>query len=240
MNNVVLNRWFLTTGNEEALHLLIQKHYQQVYNYVFTFLKNHPDADEITNDTFFKVFKERKTIKYPEKLVSWLYTTAKNAAIDRLRNRQRDVNRITELSTLDNSDGERIAAAASMLAAQQTQQAENVQYLLTGLRRLLSEKDLAVVEYRLDGLNPKQIGEAIGSTAEAVQKRWERLLKWLRPIARQLDELIENLPSQEQKVMERYLDNQPLEIISEKLGISPVDVKACVKRVIKRWKKDIK
>ena len=65
----------------------------------------------------------------------------------------------------------------------------------------------------------------------------ERIFKWLRPIARQLDELIDNLPSQEHKIMERYLDNQSLKEISEKLGISPTDVEVCVKRVIKGWKK---
>ena len=77
------------------------------------------------------------------------------------------------------------------------------------------------------------------SLAEAVQKRWERILKWLRSIAHQLDELLKNLPSQEQKIMERYLDNQPLKEISEKLGISPHDIEVCVKRVIKRWKKTV-
>jgi len=53
----------------------------------------------------------------------------------------------------------------------------------------------------------------------------------------QLDELIDNLPSAEQKIMERYLDNQPLEEISEKLDTPPTDIEVCVKRVIKRWKK---
>ncbi len=91
----------------------------------------------------------------------------------------------------------------------------------------------------MDGLKPREIAEAIGSTAEAVQKRWERMREWLSPIAHQLDELISELPSQEQKIMERYLDNQPLKEISEKLGVSPTDVEVCVKRVIKRWKKTV-
>ena len=77
------------------------------------------------------------------------------------------------------------------------------------------------------------------SLAEAVQKRWERILKWLRPIAHNLDTLISDLPSQEQKIMERYLDNQPFKEISEKLGRSPHDIEECVKRVIKRWKKTV-
>ncbi len=238
MNDNVLNRQFLETGSEEALNLLMQKHYKPIRAYVFTILENDQDADEITNQTFLKAFNKRETIKYPDKLVGWLYTTAKNAAIDRLRDRKGEVNQMSEFVSLDNMSGE--VEDASLLAAQQaqqTQQTETERYLLRRFLRLLSEKDLEVVEHLSDGLRPREIAEAIGSTAEAIQKRWERILKWLRPIAHNLDELIDNLPSQEQKIMERYLDNQPLEEISEKLDTSPTDIEVCVKRVIKRWKK---
>ena len=236
-----LHRWFLETGSEEALRLLMQKYYNPICSHVFAILKDHQDADEITNETFLKAFNERETIKYPDKLVSWLYKTAKNAAIERLRARQRDVHQMPDLVSLDNLDAEREAAAASIFAAQQAQQIETQietdQYLLTSLLRLLTEKDREVVEYLLDGLKPKQIAEVIDSTPEAVQKRWERILKWLSPIAHGLDELLNNLSSQERKIMERYLDNQPLKEISEKLGISLTNVEVCVKRVIKQWKK---
>lgn len=239
MADDVLHRQFLETGSEEALRLLMQKHYKPIYNRVFAILQNPQDADEIMNETFLKAFNERETIKYPEKLVGWLYITARNAAIDRLRARQQEVSQMSELTSFDSPDGEREAAEASMLAAQQEQQPETDRDLLKGLLRLLPEKDLEVVEHFLDDLKPRQIAEAIGSTAEAVQKRWERMREWLSPIAHQLDELISELPSQEQKIMERYLDNQPLKEISEKLGVSPTDVEVCVKRVIKRWKKTV-
>ena len=206
----------------------------------FVFLRNHQDADEITNDTFLKAFIKRETIKYPEKLIGWLYTTAERAAIDLLRARQRDVNRTPELVSLDTLDGAKATAVASILAEQQVQQTETYQYLLTGLQRLLSEKDLEIVEYLLDGKKPKQIAKEIGSTAEAVQKRWERILKWLRPVAHKLDELINDLPSHEKKVMIRYLDNQPLEYIGENLDVSSTDVELCVKRVIKHWETSVK
>ena len=239
MNDNVLNRQFLETGSQEALNLLMQKHYKSVRAYVFRFVENDQDADEITNETFRKAFNKRETIKYPDKLVGWLYTAAKHLAIDHIRAREQGVNRMSEFVSLDNVDGEREAAEASMLAAQQAQQTETERYLLRRLMRLLPEKDLEVVEHFLDDLKPKQIAEVIGSTAEAVQKRWERMREWLRPIAHNLDELIDNLPLQERKIMERYLDNQPLEEISEKLGTSPTDIEVCAKRVIKRWKKTV-
>ena len=228
-----LHRWFLESGSEEALSLLIWKYYEPLRASVTKIIGNHHDADEITNQTFLKAFNKREAIKDPDKLVGWLYTTAKNAAIDRLRDRKGEVNQMSEFVSLDNMSGE--VEDASLLAAQQaqqTQQTETERYLLRRFLRLLSEKDLEVVEHLSDGLRPSEI-------AEAIQKRWERILKWLRPIAHNLDELIDNLPSQEQKIMERYLDNQPLEEITEKLSISPTDIEVCVKRVIKRWKKTV-
>ncbi|MDE0482636.1 MAG: sigma-70 family RNA polymerase sigma factor [Candidatus Poribacteria bacterium] len=239
MNDNVLNRQFLETGSEEALNLLMQEHYEPIRASVTKIIGNHHDADEITNQTFLKAFNKRETIKYPDKLVQWLWTTAKNAAIDHIRARGQGVNRMSEFATLDSVDGEREAAEASMLAAQQAQQTETERYLLRRLLRLLPEKDLEVVEHLLDELRPSEIAEAIGSTAEAVQKRWERMREWLSPIAYNLDELIDNLPPQERKIMERYLDNQPLEEITKKESISTTDVEVCVKRVIKRWKKTV-
>ena len=214
----------------------MQKYYEPIHAYVTKIIGDHHDVDGITNETFLKAFEKRETIKYPDKLIGWLYITAKYLVIDYIRARQ-EVDQMSEFVSLDHVVGE--VEEALMLVAQQAQQTETKHYLFRRLLQLLPEKDLEVVQYLLDDLKPKQIAEAIGSTAEAVQKRWERLLKWLRPIAYQLDELIDNLPPQEQKIMERYLDNQPLEEISEKLGISPYDVEVCVKRVIKRWKKTV-
>ena len=76
------------------------------------------------------------------------------------------------------------------------------------------------------------------STPDAVQKRWERLRKWLAPIARNLDALVNCLPEEnDRKIMERYLDGQPLLEIAKAIGISPSDVEKRVKRVIAQWKK---
>ena len=235
----ILHRRFLETGCEDALKQIMQKHKESLRDYVFSILKDSEDADEVTNETFLKAFNNRETIEYPEQLIGWLYKTAKNAAIDRLRTKEREGKHVYEFVSLDDEDSESMTAA-TMLAERQAEQTEMNQYQLTRLLRLLSEKEREIVDYKIDDLKPKQIAEKIGSTPEAVQKRWERILKWLRPVANQVDELLNNLPPHDKKVMERYLDNQPIEEISRSLRISPTDVQTCVKRVIREWKKTAK
>ncbi len=90
----------------------------------------------------------------------------------------------------------------------------------------------------LDGLKPKEIAEMRTSTAETVQKKWERIRKWLIPIARNLETLINCLPeAKDRKIMERYCDSQPLSEITEALGVSRATVEETVKHVIAQWRK---
>ena len=108
------------------------------------------------------------------------------------------------------------------------------------LLRLLSEKDREIVELILDGFTPREIAETIDSTPGAIQKRWERLTAWMGPIELHLDELMNCLPEEDRKIMERYLDGQPLLEIAKAIGISRSDVEQIVKRVIAQWKKAAK
>ncbi len=79
------------------------------------------------------------------------------------------------------------------------------------------------------------------STSETVEKKWERIRKWLIPIARNLEALINCLPEdRDRKIMERYFDRQPFSEITEALGISHATVEKTVERVKGQWKKAAK
>ena len=182
----------------------------------------------------------KKQIGEPEKLVEWLVAVAKNLMIDEVRkSRQKRRLEVVPLDSL--SIGERSAHYATSLAETAAEQAEANRDLVAQLLRLLQDQDREIVDLLLDELKPKEIAETIGSTSAAVQKKWERIRKWLEPIARNLDALINCLPKEKDRwIMERFLDGQPLSEITEALGISPSTVEKTVKRVIADWKKAAK
>ena len=243
MNNVSLNRRFVETDDEEeACRLLFNEYYETVFNAIDRMLGNHSDlpvdADDITGETFTKAFYKRKEIREPEKLVEWLITAAKNLMIDKMRRFRSQTRRlpIESLDGLYDSEGE--VPFALTLAETNTEQAEANRYLVAQLLRLLQDRDREIVAFMLDELSPKEIAKEISSTPEAVQKRWERIRKWLEPVARNLESLVDCLPEKnDRKIMERYLDGQPLSVIAKAIGISPSAVERMVKRVIAQWKK---
>ena len=132
-----------------------------------------------------------------------------------------------------------------MRAETDTVQTEAHRYREEQLLRLLTYMDKdreIVVLVRDERLNPAQIAERTGSTAKAIQKRQERLIKWTNPVIQNLDALIDCLPNEKDRnVMERYfLDRQSFSEIMEALGISRSTIKETAKRVIADWKKAAK
>ena len=248
MNDVSLNRRFVEAGDEdkeEACRLVFNAYYKTVLNAVNRMLRNHSDpavdVDDITNEAFMKAFNKRKEIQETEKLLEWLITSAKNLMIDKIR-RSRTQERRLSVKSLDSlPDSESEAPFASTLAETDAEQYEANRYLIAQLLRLLQDKDREIVAFIRDGLSPKEIAETIGSTPDAVQKRWERLREWLEPVARNLDALVDCLPEEKDGwIMERYLDGQPLSEIAKAIGIFPYGVEERVKRVIAQWRKAAK
>ena len=244
-NDVRINRQFLESDDEEEVfRLLFDRYYKTVFNYVSKMMWDYPDtivgADDITSETFtkaFDAFKKGKEIQEPEALSGWLITIAINLTIDKIRRAARRA-RYLPTESLDNfSVSEKEVPFASLLSEIDSRGKAANQDIKMQLLRLLSDKDREVTVL-MDDLTPKAIAKVIGSTPGAVQKRWERLIAWLKPVVIHLDALIECLPEDRDRwVIERYLDGQPLSKIAKTIGISQSAIEETVKRVRAAWKK---
>ena len=173
-----------------------------------------------------------------------MLTIATNLTLNEIRNAKR--RRRAGDSLLESLDSlsisEREARYATSLAETDAEQAEAERYLVRQLLCLLQGKDRKVAELKIEEVEIEEIVETVGPNVEAVQKRWERILKLLIPIGCNLNALINCLPKEKDRwVMERYLDEQPLsEIAKAIVGISRSKAEETVKRVIKQWKKAAK
>ncbi|MDE0427336.1 MAG: sigma-70 family RNA polymerase sigma factor [Candidatus Poribacteria bacterium] len=244
-SGVNLNRHVLETDDaEEICRFLFDRYYKTVFDYVSKMMWNYPDpitdAEDITSETFTKAFnalKRGKEIQEPEELSGWLITIAINLTIDRTRALERRA-RYLPTESLDNlSVSEKEAPFASTLSDKDSRQRAANHDMKMQLLRLLSDKDREIAVL-MDHLTPKAVAEVIGSTPGAVQKRWERLITWLSPVAVHLEALVECLPEERDRwIMERYLDGQPLSDIAKAIGISQSVIEETVKRVRAAWKK---
>ena len=248
MDNVSISRQFLEVDDdekEEVFKLLFNRYHQIVFKKINKMMRDHSDpavdAEDIAQETFIQAFEKRHQVREPEKLLGWLLTIAENLTLNEIRDAERRRRAgDSPLESLDSfSTREQEAPYVSFLAETDAEQAEANRYIVRQCLCLLNGEDLEIVKLMFaDQLKPEQIAERIGSTAGAVQKRWERIRKWLIPIARNLEALVNCLSEEKDRnVMKRYLDRQPLSEIAKAIGISCSDVEARVKRVIADWKK---
>ncbi len=66
-----------------------EAHQDRIYRYLQSMFHNAPEAEDLTQETFLRAYRERESLRASGALVAWLYRIATHAALDRLRQRAR-------------------------------------------------------------------------------------------------------------------------------------------------------
>ena len=75
----------LKSGDEAALGDLADEYGTKIYQLAFRYLRNKEDAEEVTQDVLFKVYRKVDAFRGDAALSSWIYRITFNAAMSRLR-----------------------------------------------------------------------------------------------------------------------------------------------------------
>ena len=82
-DNALLHR--LQAGDERAVSELVDTYGQRIYQLAFRYLRNREDAEEVTQDVLFKVYRKVSAFRGDAALSSWIYRITFNTAMSRLR-----------------------------------------------------------------------------------------------------------------------------------------------------------
>src|SRR5713226_7575341 len=75
----------LKAGDEAALADLADAYSSKIYQLAFRYLRNKEDAEEITQDVLYKVYRNVGAFRGDAALSSWIYRITFNAAMSRVR-----------------------------------------------------------------------------------------------------------------------------------------------------------
>jgi RNA polymerase sigma-70 factor (ECF subfamily) len=82
-DNALLHR--LQAGDDRAVSDLVDTYGQRIYQLAFRYLRNREDAEEVTQDVLFKVYRKVAAFRGDAALSSWIYRITFNTAMSRLR-----------------------------------------------------------------------------------------------------------------------------------------------------------
>jgi RNA polymerase sigma-70 factor, ECF subfamily len=78
------------TGDLEAFEALFRTHQKEVYAWIFRIVRDHGIAEDLTVETFWRIYRSRSRFDPAGNFRAWARRIATNAALDHLRSARRE------------------------------------------------------------------------------------------------------------------------------------------------------
>jgi RNA polymerase sigma-70 factor, ECF subfamily len=72
-------------GDQGAWDTIVRQHWRKVFNVAYKFVGKHDEAEDLTQDIFFKIFKSLDTFDRRANFQTWLISVSRNLCIDHYR-----------------------------------------------------------------------------------------------------------------------------------------------------------
>ena len=174
----------VSAGDKHAYEALVYRHQRSVLNFIFRFLGDRTEAEDLTQEVFLRVWKSAETYKPDAKFTTWMYRIAINLCINRqkaLRIRKWfSVSQPHEQKQNSEDTFSPVESAQTTTAENHLINSEQTRRLLNALNDLPTSQRLAIVLKIYDGLSYHEISQLMNRSVSAVDSLLIRAKKNLR------------------------------------------------------------
>jgi len=157
-------------GSRNAFALIVRKHQRGLANFFYS-MGVHNDAEDLTQDTFIKLFKSRGRYRPSAKFTTFLYFVARRIYVDYVRKQARHKRKIDAL-------------AEETTCAQITEDVSHGEgaEVIEALQELPEKMRTVVVLNVYEGLRYQEIADVLGVPLGTVKSRMFSALRRLREV----------------------------------------------------------
>lgn len=159
-------------GNKEGLEDLFRTHYNALCNFAYQFVHSTDQAEEIVQETFFRLWNSKSKLKAVKSLKGYLYTSVRNLCTEHgrhLKVKQKYVNELEESSL--------------PATPQKILEASQLEFLLKqALESLPNRCRQIFLMSRNDGLKYNEIAQKLSISVKTVEADMGQTLKALRKV----------------------------------------------------------
>jgi RNA polymerase sigma-70 factor (ECF subfamily) len=169
-------------GSEEAINTLVGRYVEPVYNLVVRLVGDRTEAEDLTQETFMKMWRSLARFDIHRRFKTWLFAIARNSAVDYLRKARPIL--FSNMNADEDDDFGASVADESILQDEifeKREMGEQLEHLMEELS--LDERTIIVLRDQ-DEMGFEDIAEILGKPVNTVKSRYRRALAKMR---RELD-----------------------------------------------------
>lgn len=174
----IYNDFFLKKiqeGNEDAFRLLFDQYYEKLLIIAKNYVSSDPDAEEIIQDVFLKVWKKRKSIN--KNIGGYLFKVTKNLCLDHLRSSKYKISKANNTVKLE--------TVINYIALEDTDSSylledELLKSIEQGIDLLPQKCRDIFIKSRFNGLKNREISEELNISVKTVENQMSKAIKHMR------------------------------------------------------------
>ncbi|MEH6765392.1 MAG: sigma-70 family RNA polymerase sigma factor [Aequorivita antarctica] len=166
-------------GDTQAFAVLVDRYKDLVFTLSIRMLKHREEAEEVSQDTFIKVFKALPKFKGDSKLSTWVYKVAYNTCLDRIKKNKKHYNDVA----IDSFTEHQIKTVDNALDA--LEEKEQQQTIQDCLQQLASKDSFLLSLFYFEELSLEEISHIVNMEANTVKVNIHRARKRLAIILKQ-------------------------------------------------------
>ena len=194
-------------GDDTAFTELVKKYQKPVHALVWRKIGDFHTAEEITQDTFLKVYQELATLKKPQSFASWLYVIAANNCSTWLRKKR------LRIEPLEDTRLQKATYSGYVVSENERTEAEAQREVVKKLLAKLQESERTVITLHYFGeMSSSEIGAFLGVSANTVRSRLRRAQQRLKREEPMIKEALENFqitPNLTENIMREIARTKP-------------------------------
>ena len=163
------------SGYDKAFDVLVKRYQNRIHNFLYRYTHNDLDAEDLTQETFYRLYKCRNSYECIAKFSTWLYTIANNLARSHYKKNSRMPS--VSIQTGYDSDGEEQEIELSdfnNIPDSVVQSSMNMELLEKALNRLPAEFKEMIVLRDIQNLTYEEIEQITGLAMGTVKSRINR------------------------------------------------------------------
>ena len=168
----------ILAGDENAFESLVQKYQRQVHTHALRKIGDFQIAEDITQETFLRVYQKLDTLNNPTQFSKWLYAIVDHLCIAWFRKNRLQTRSLQEIY-ISETEGEAYSRYIATEHAKMT--AESQRDLVKKLLTTLKENDREVITlHYFEEMTSSEIGEFLGISENTIKSRLHRARQRLR------------------------------------------------------------